>query len=52
MYELENLNQKVIDGQFFNEVLQPVRVTKLTTFQIDKILATRIKRGIREYLIR
>ena len=51
-YELEDLNQKVIDGQFFNEELTPVRKTKRTTFQIDKILATRVRRGILEYLVR
>jgi len=52
VYKLEDLNQKVIDGQFFNEELTPVRITKRTTFQIDKILATRVRRGIREYLVR
>jgi hypothetical protein len=52
VYELEGLNQKVIDGQFFNEELTPVPITKRTTFQIDKILATRVRRGIREHLVR
>jgi len=52
VYELEDLNQKVIDGQFFNEELTPVQITKRTTFKIDKILATRVRRGIREHLIR
>ena len=52
VYELEDLNQKVIDGQFFNEELTPVRITKRTTFQIDKILAIKVTRGIREYLVR
>jgi len=28
VYELEDLNHKVIDGQFFNEELTPVRITK------------------------
>jgi len=27
VYELEDFNQKVIDGQFFNEELTPVRIT-------------------------
>ena len=40
VYKLEDLNQEVMDGQFFNEVLTPVRITKRTTFKIDKILAT------------
>jgi hypothetical protein len=52
VYELEDLNHKVIDGQFFNEGLTPVRITKRTTFKIDKILATRVRRGIREHLVR
>jgi len=52
VYELEDLNHKVIDGQFFNEELTPVRITKRTTFKIDKILATRVRRGIREHLVR
>jgi len=41
------LNQK-----FFNEELTQVRITKRTRFQIDKILATMVRRGIREYLVR
>jgi hypothetical protein len=52
LYELEDLNRKLIDGQFFNEDLSPVRITKRTTFKIDKILSTRDRRGIREYLVR
>jgi transposase InsO family protein len=52
VFELEDLNRKLIDGQFFNEELTPVRITKRTTFKIDKILSTRVRRGIREYLVR
>ena len=52
MYKLEDLNQNVIDGQFFNKELTPVRLAKRTTFQIDKILAIKVTRGIREYLVR
>jgi hypothetical protein len=52
VYELEDLNSKVIDGQFYNEELTPVLITKRTTFKIDKILGTRVRRGIREYLVR
>jgi len=51
VYELEDLNHKVIDGQFFNEELTPVRITKRTTFKIDKILAASVRRGIREHLV-
>ena len=52
MYQLEDLHLKVIDGQFFNEELTPVRITKRSTFQVDKILGTRVRCGIREYLVR
>ena len=52
VYKLEDLNQKVIDGQFFNEELTPVRITKRTTFKIDKILATRVRLDIGENLVR
>jgi hypothetical protein len=52
VYELEDLNQKLIDGQFFNEELSTVLITKRTTFKIDKILSTRVRRGFREYLVR
>jgi hypothetical protein len=52
VYELEDLNHKLIDGQFVNEELSPVRIMKHTTFKIHKILSTRVRRGIREYLVR
>jgi hypothetical protein len=52
VYELEDLNRKVINGQFYNEKLRPVRITKHTTFKFDKILSTRVRHGIREYLVR
>jgi dTDP-glucose pyrophosphorylase len=52
VYELEDLNQKLIKGQFYNEELTLVRNTKRTTFKTDKILDTRVRRGIREYVVR
>jgi hypothetical protein len=52
VYELEDLHGKLIDGQFYNEELTPVRITKKTEFKIDKILSTRVSRGIRDYLVR
>jgi hypothetical protein len=51
VYELEDLNQKVI-GQFYNEELTTDRITKRTTYKIVKILDTRVRRGIRKYLVR
>jgi hypothetical protein len=52
VYELEDLNRRVIDVQFYNEELTPVRISRGTTFKIVKILSTRVRRGIREYLVR
>jgi hypothetical protein len=52
VYEVEDLNHKLIDGQFYNAELTPVRIAKRTSFKINKILSTRVRRGIREYLVR
>jgi hypothetical protein len=52
VYELEDLNQKLIEGQFYAEELTPVRISKRTTYQIDKILDLRVRRGIVEYLVK
>jgi hypothetical protein len=52
VYELEDLNKTPIDGQFYGEELTPVRITKCTTYKIDKILDKSYKRGILEYLVR
>ena len=43
VYELEDLNKTPIGGQFYAEE---------TTYKIDKILEKRVRRGIREYLVR
>jgi hypothetical protein len=52
VYELKDLNGTAIDGQFYQEELTPVHVTKQTTYKIDKILDRRVFRGIQEYLVR
>jgi len=52
VFELEDLRARVIEGQFYSEELVPVRVTKQTTYKIDKILDKRVRRGILEYLVR
>jgi ribosomal protein L21E len=52
VYELEDLNGTPIDGQFYREELTPVRVSDRTIYQIDKILRKRVRRVIREYLVR
>ena len=52
LYELKDLNDTPIDGQFYQEELTPVRVTRRTVYKIDKILDKRIRRGSLEYLVR
>jgi len=52
VYELEDLNNQTIDGSFYQEKLTPVVVTKQTQFKIDKILSTRVRRGIKEHMVR
>ena len=51
-YELQDINGSQIDGQFYRKELTPVRITDRTFYKIDKILDKRVRRGIREYLIR
>jgi len=52
VYELDDLNGTPIDGQFYREELTTVRITDRTSYKIDKILDKRVRRGIREYLVR
>jgi len=52
VYELEDLNKTPIEGQFYAEEMTPVRISKETTYKIDKILDKRVRRGIRQYLVR
>jgi len=52
LYELEDLNGSPIGGQFYQEELTRVRVTRRIVYKIDKILNKRVRRGILEYLVR
>ena len=52
IYGLEDLNKQPIDGRFYQEELSPVVVTKQTQFKIDKILSTRVRRGMKEHKVR
>ena len=52
VFELEDLRGVEIEGQFYSEELVPVRISKQTTYKIDKILKKRVRRGIPEYLVR
>jgi xanthine dehydrogenase molybdopterin-binding subunit B len=51
-FELEELRGQENEGHFYTEELSPVRITKQTTYKIDKILNMRVRRGILEYLVR
>ena len=46
VFELEDLQGREIEGQFYSEELVPLRVTKQTTYKIDKLLDNRVRRGI------
>ena len=52
LYELEDLNGTPIEGQFYQEELIRVRVTRRTVYKIDKILNKRVRRGLLEHLVR
>jgi len=52
VFELEDLLGEEIEVQFYSEELVPVRISKQTTYKIDKILKKRVRRGILEYLVR
>jgi len=53
IYELDDFDCTPIEGQyFFREELTPVRITHRIAYKIDEILDKRVKRGIREYLVR
>ena len=46
------MNGTPIDGQFYQEELITVRIIRRTTYKIEKILYKRVRRGIREVLVR
>ena len=52
VYEMEDLNKTPIDGQYYQEELTPVSITRRTQYKRDKILEKRVRRGITEYLVR
>jgi len=52
VYELDDLNRTPIDGQFYQQGLAPVRVTRRAVYKIDKILDKRVLRVIVEHLVR
>ena len=52
VYELVDLYSTPLDDHFYTEDLTPVRITSRTTYKIDKIMDKRVRRGIREVLVR
>jgi hypothetical protein len=52
VYLLSDLQDRPIDGQFYNYELVKVTLTPDTEFQIDKIVRTRNKNGIRQHLVK
>ena len=52
VFEHEDLRGEEIEVKFYSEELVPVRISKQTTYKIDKILKKRVRRGILEYLVR
>jgi len=52
VYELSDLQARPNEGQFYNYELVKVVVSSQTEFQIDKILRTRNKDGIKQHLVK
>jgi len=52
LYELEDINSTLIDGQFYQKELTHLRITSQTPYNIDKILDKRVRGGIGEYIVR
>ena len=51
VYKMEDLYGMLIEGQLYGEELTPVRVTKPTVYNIEKIIDKRYKNGNIEYLV-
>ena len=49
---MEDLKKNPIEGQFHQEELTPVCITKQTVYKIDNFLDERVRRGSLEYLVR
>jgi hypothetical protein len=52
VFELEDLRDQELEGQFYTEELVPVSITKQSTYKIDKILNKRVRRDRLQYLVR
>jgi hypothetical protein len=52
VYELSGLHARLIDGQFYNYEHVNVTILNEKEFQIDRIVRTRNKGGIKQHLIK
>jgi hypothetical protein len=52
VYELTDLNNRPIEGQFYNYELVKVTVSPETEFQIDKIVRSRTHKGIKQHFVK
>lgn len=52
VYELTDLQDRPIEGQFYNYELVKVTVSPQTEFEIDKIVRTRNKGSIKQHLVK
>ena len=50
VYELSDLQDRTIEGQFYNYELVRITVSPQTPFQIDKIVRTVNNNGIKQHL--
>jgi hypothetical protein len=51
-YRLKDWNNEGIEGSFYTSELQKVNVDEQTSYNIEKILKTRTRRGKKEHLVR
>ena len=52
LYELTDIQDRHIEGQFYNYELVKVTVAPQTEFEIDKIVSTRNKNGIKQHFVK
>lgn len=52
VYELEDLKNNPILGQFYSYEITPVIINRNTVYKIDKILGSRVVKGIKQHLVR
>lgn len=51
-YRLRNYKNQRVDGRFYNEELQKVRVDDSSTYRIEKVIRKRKRNGINELLVK